>query len=310
MSELRQNVLFVTKEELYIHHDLEVVKVEQKGKTIYKIPLHHLEGIAIFGNSMISPSLMNKCLKNGIYISFLTQKGKFLGRVEGASSGNVLLRKEQFRKSEKEEEKLKISKAMIAGKIQNSRLNLLRSAREVENPEFETELRDVTKHLENNLGLLKEADSLSSVRGYEGDSAKKYFSVFDRCIILQKDVFEMSKRTKRPPRSRLNALLSFAYALVTNDCVSACQAVGLDPFIGFLHTERPGRPSLALDLVEEFRPFADRFVMTLINRRQIQKEDILERTGSVYHLNDEGRKKILSAYQIRKQDEITHHFLE
>ncbi|HNK96096.1 MAG TPA: CRISPR-associated endonuclease Cas1, partial [Leptospiraceae bacterium] len=300
MAEVKLNILYVTIEGVYIHHELNKVIVEKKGETLLEIPIHHLQGITIFGNSFLSASMLQKCLENGIYISYLTQRGKFLGRLEGAKSGNVLLRKLQFKKSDSDTERIKIAKSIIAGKIQNSRLNLLRSARDLKDDDKEKEIRNAVLDMEANLKSLEDANSLDSIRGYEGNAAKKYFSVFDHCIIQQKVEFEFTKRMKRPPRSRINALLSFAYSLLTNDCISACQSVGLDPFIGFLHTEKPGRPALALDLMEEFRPFADRFVLTLINRKQIQASDIIEKTGSVYMMTDAARKTFLTAYQNRK----------
>ncbi|MBK8397099.1 MAG: type I-C CRISPR-associated endonuclease Cas1 [Leptospiraceae bacterium] len=310
MADIKLNILYITLEGLYLHHQLEKLLVERKHETLLEVPLHHLQGITIFGVCSISPSLLQKCLEKGIFISYLTPRGKFLGRLEGANSGNVLLRKQQFKKSESDSEKLKIAKSFIAGKIQNSRLNMLRSARDLKDETKEKELRSAVLELEANLKSLENADSVDSARGYEGNSAKTYFSVFDHYIVQQKTEFEFTKRMKRPPRSRINALLSFAYSLLSNDCISACQAVGLDPFIGFLHTERPGRPSLALDLMEEFRPFADRFVITMINRKQIQASDIIEKTGSVYMMTDAARKNFLTAYQNRKQEEITHYLLD
>lgn len=310
MAEVKLNILYITLEGLYLHHELEKLKVERKHETLLEVPLHHLQGITIFGNCSISPSLLQKCLERGIFVSYLTPRGKFLGRLEGANSGNVLLRKQQFKKSESDIEKLKLAKSIIAGKIQNSRLNLLRSARDLKDEAKEKEIRNAVIELESNLKSLENADSVDSARGYEGNSAKTYFSVFDHCVVQQKVEFEFTKRMKRPPRSRINALLSFAYSLLSNDCISACQAVGLDPFVGFLHTERPGRPSLALDLMEEFRPFADRFVITMINRKQIQASDIIEKTGSVYMMTDSARKNFLTAYQNRKQEEITHYLLD
>ncbi|HRG77666.1 MAG TPA: type I-C CRISPR-associated endonuclease Cas1c [Leptospiraceae bacterium] len=310
MAEVKLNILYITQEGLYLHHELEKIKVERKQETIMELPIHHLQGITIFGICSISPSLLQKCLERGIFVSYLTARGKFMGRLEGANSGNVLLRKAQFKKSEMDAEKLKIAKSIIAGKIQNSRLNLLRSARDLKDETKEKEIRNVVLDLERNLTSLEQASSVESARGYEGNSAKSYFSVFDHCIVQQKKDFEFTKRMKRPPKSRINALLSFTYSLLSNDCISACQAVGLDPFIGFLHEERPGRPSLALDLMEEFRPFADRFVLTLINRKQIQASDIIEKTGSVYTLTNDGRKALLTAYHNRKQEEVTHYLLE
>jgi CRISPR-associated protein Cas1 len=308
MADIKLNTLYITQEGLYIHHELDLIKVEQKNLTLLKVPIHHLQGIVIMSNSGISPSLIQKCLQKGIYISYLTPRGKFLGRIEGANSGNVLLRKKQFRLTENE--KLKIAKTLIAGKLQNQRLNLLRTAREMNDESKEKSLREVASKIEDIIPKLNFVDTIESLRGFEGISAKNYFSVFDHCIINQKEDFSFDKRTKRPPRSKVNALLSFAYSILTNDCISACQSVGLDPFIGIMHEERPGRPSLALDLMEEFRPFAERFILTLINRKQIRKNHIEERTGSVYLLNNEGRKELLTSYQNRKMEPITHHYLE
>lgn len=309
MAKIIKNILYITREELYVRHELENVKVDHNRKTIKEVPIHHLEGIVFFSNSLISPSLLNKCLRSGISVTYLTINGRFLGRLEGYKSGNVLLRKEQFRKSVNDVFKLKIAKSVVAGKLQNSRLNLLRTARELKNEEQSTAIRSVVEQIENNLEKLRSSDSLEEIRGYEGSSARFYFSVFDHCIIQQKEDFSFDKRTKRPPRSRVNTLLSFLYSLFTNDCISACQSAGLDPFVGFLHEERPGRPSLALDLVEEFRAMSDRLVLSMINRKQIKKEDITERPGSVYSLSNEGRQNVIKMYQERKREELTHHYL-
>ncbi|MCB1190442.1 MAG: type I-C CRISPR-associated endonuclease Cas1 [Leptospiraceae bacterium] len=309
MSNIVQNILYITKDELYVHHELETVKVEHKKQTLLKIPIHHLRGIVIFSTSSISPSLLHKCLSLGISVTYLSINGRFMGRLEGYKSGNVLLRKEQFRKSENDNFKVKIAKSVVAGKLQNSRINLLRTARETKEGESENTIRLVVSQIESNLEKLRSCDSLNEIRGYEGSSAKLYFSVFNHCILHQKEDFSFDKRTKRPPRSRVNTLLSFLYSMFTNDCLSACQSVGLDPFVGFMHEERPGRPSLALDLVEEFRAMSDRLVLTMINRKQIKKEDITERPGAVYSLNDDGRQKVLKIYQERKKEELTHHYL-
>lgn len=308
MADLKLNVLYLTTDGLYIHHELDLIKIEQDRTTIFKIPVHHVQGIVIMSFSSISPSLLQKCLQRGIFVSFLTPRGRFLGRLEGSSSGNVLLRKRQFRLEERE--KVTIARNIIAGKIQNQRLNLLRTAREINEIEKETKIRYIAEKLVDSLERLENSESIDSIRGLEGVCSKNYFSVIDHCIINQKDDFTFDRRSKRPPRSRFNTLLSFAYSILTNDCISALQSVGLDPYIGILHVERPGRPSLGLDLMEEFRPFADRFVITLINRKQIQKKDIEEKTGSVYSLTNQGRKTFLSSYQNRKQEPITHHFLD
>jgi len=205
---------------------------------------------------------------------------------------------------------LQLAKAIIAGKIQNSRQVLLRSARENENEKEEALLRNTANELEAAIRSIASVKKTDELRGIEGDAARKYFASLNYCIRQNRSEFEFDKRTRRPPRSRINALLSFAYTLITNDCVSACQASGLDPFCGFFHVLRPGRPALALDLVEELRPFADRFVLTQINRKQIQADDIEEKIGGTYTLKDNARKSFLKAYQERKHEELTHDFLQ
>ena len=230
MADVKLNILYITKDGLYLHHENDVLKVEEKSSTLLKIPIHHLQGITIMSLSNISPSLLQKCMSLGIYVSFLSNRGKFLGRLEGSNAGNVLLRKKQFRISENE--KIKISKLIIAGKIQNQRVNLLRTARDMKDESKEKDIREVVKSMEEVLPRLESADSLESIRGFEGICAKNYFSIFDSCILSQKDDFTFKTRTKRPPRSRVNALLSFAYSMITNECISALQSVGLDPFVG------------------------------------------------------------------------------
>ncbi|WP_258210523.1 type I-C CRISPR-associated endonuclease Cas1c [Leptospira interrogans] len=302
-------MLYITQEGLYLHHELDVLKVKKGDDTIFKIPFHHLEGITIFGICGISPSLLQKCLEKGIFISYLTARGKFQGRLEGSNSGNVLIRKAQFKKSEIEKFRLEIARSIVAGKLQNCRSVLSRTARESKNELEKQDIKEAIGKIEKNISLLEKAESIESIRGYEGASVKTYFSVFDYCIIQQKEDFQFHQRTRRPPRSRTNALLSFLYSLLTNDCIAVCQAVGLDPYIGFLHDERPGRPSLALDMMEEFRPFIDRLVFTLINRKQIQVSDFLEKPGSVFFINDDSRKELIKSYQERKKEEIFHPWL-
>jgi len=308
MTEIRQNILYVTKQNTWIHHDLEVVKVDFEGKTIFQVPIHHLEGITLFGVISVSSSLMHKSLEKGVYISWLTEYGKFLGRVEGATSGNVLLRREQFRKADDQNFKTNLSKRIVAGKIRNTRLNLLRSAREntdSDKKSMEYSIDEMAKILEK----LEFANTEDNVRGFEGICAKHYYENFNYMIRQQKEDFFFDGRNRRPPRDRVNALISFFYSLMTNECISALQAVGLDPFVGYLHCERPGRPSLALDLMEEFRSFCDRVALSIINLKQITPKDFVERPGCVFLLNDDSRREILKIWQIKKQDEIQHELL-
>lgn len=233
MSDLVQNILYVTKDGCYIHHELEVVRVEQGDETLLKIPIHHLQGITIMSRSTVSPSLLHKCMRRGVFITFLTGHGRFLGRLDSAGSGNVHLRKAQFRASADDSFKLKVARFLVAGKIQNARINLLRSARESEDAVAESALRQAALALEHSLPRTRDASTLNELRGVEGEAARTYFGVFDHGLRQQKDDFHFDRRTRRPPRSRINALLSFFYSMITNDCVAACQSAGLDPYAGF-----------------------------------------------------------------------------
>lgn len=316
MPEIKKNSLYLIQPNFVLTTELETIVVENKNPDVpptnrkRKVPFHHVQSIVLLETNYLSPELLNRCLKKGISVIYLNQRNKFLGCLESSKTGNVLLRKEQFRKSDDQEFKLKLSKSIIAGKLQNSRANLLRSARETKDIDAEKRLRESAETIANNIIKLETATTLDELRGYEGSSAKKYFSVFDDCIVQQKEDFHFDKRTKRPPRSRINALLSFFYSIMTTDCISAIQTVGLDPFIGYLHEERSGKPSLALDLIEEFRAFVDRFIITIINRKQIKKEDIIEKVGSVYSLNETKKREIIALFHERKNDEIIHPYLE
>lgn len=309
MAEVRQNILYITQQGLYLHHELEVLKVEQKDKTLLSLPLQHLQGVVIFGVCSISPSLMQKCLQRNIHITFASERGRFMGMVQGSYSGNILLREAQFKLRQNAGDCLAIAKIFIAAKLQNQRQLLLRRARESDNTNEEAELRETSSWLEESIRQVALVKNAEALRGVEGEAAKRYFSNLNYCLTQNKEEFAFDKRTRRPPRSRINALLSFAYALLTNDCVSACQATGLDPFCGIFHSLRPGRPALALDLVEEFRSYADRFVLSLINRKQIQGDDIEIKTGGVCSLQGDAKKRFIKAWQERKQEEVTHEYL-
>ncbi|MCS6985493.1 MAG: type I-C CRISPR-associated endonuclease Cas1c [Leptospiraceae bacterium] len=309
VAEVRQNILYVTQSGLYLHHELEMLKVKKGDDTILSLPLHHLQGIVIFGVSSMSPFLMRKCLERNIHVAFLTENGRFLGMIHGSFSGNILLRYHQFQKSQEPFFRLKIARSLVAGKIQNQRQLLLRRARESKNELEEAQLREAANFLGSILQKLPDVDNLDSLRGLEGESTKRYFQCLNFSLLRSREEFSFDRRTRRPPRSRINALLSFTYTLLTNDYVSACLATGLDPYCGYYHTLRPGRPALALDLMEELRPFADRFVLSLINLRQINPDDIEERPGGTYFLRDHAKKVLLKAWQERKHEEITHDYL-
>lgn len=305
------NTLYVMTQGAYLTLDHETVKVEVEGKTQLQVPLHHLGAIFTIGNVMMSPFLMHRCTENGKAIVFLDMNGRFLARVVGKTTGNVLLRQAQYEAARDTQKAASIAKNIVAAKLQNSRQILLRGARETENHETETRLRQAATTLSDTLIHLKKSSNIDETRGFEGISANAYFQVFDTMVKENREIFMMNGRTRRPPKDLMNALLSFLYTLLLNDCVSAVEGVGLDPQMGFLHALRPGRPSLGLDLMEELRSvLADRLALTLINLKQLTKKDFEEREGGAVYLNEGGRKTVVVAYQKRKQDEFTHSLLE
>ena len=305
------NTLYVMTQGAYLTLDHETVKVEVDGKTQLQVPLHHLGAIFTIGNIMMSPFLMHHCTENGKSVIFLDMNGHFLARVVGKTTGNVLLRQAQYEAARDKQTSTFIARNIVAAKIQNSRQILLRGARETENNETETRLRGAASALSDALHNLKKSSDIDEIRGLEGISANEYFQVFDTMVKENRETFLVKSRNRRPPRDPMNALLSFLYTLLLNDCVSAIEGVGLDPQMGFLHALRPGRPSLGLDLMEELRSvLADRLALTLINLKQLTQKDFEERTGGAVYLNEVGRKTVVVAYQKRKQDEFTHPLLE
>jgi len=305
------NTLYITTEGAYLRLDHETLKVEVEKETKLQVPLHHIGGVVCFGDVMMSPSAMHRCAEDGRFLVLLDRNGRFKARVEGPVSGNVLLRCAQYEAMSNKEKSLSIARNLVAGKIQNSRQIVLRGARETDDHSDGTALRETADSLGNALLRLPACEDLDVVRGVEGESARSYFSTFDRMIREDRDTFKLDGRTRRPPTDPINALMSFVYALIRNDCVAAAEGVGLDPQMGFLHALRPGRAALALDLMEEFRSvMADRLVLTLINRRQIAAKHFVKRPGGAVHLDDDGRKEVIVAYQKRKQEEITHPVLD
>jgi CRISPR-associated protein Cas1 len=313
MNAVRLNTLYIMTEGAYLHRDGETVRIELEGQTAATIPIHMLESIACYGRVMVSPALMELCTEKHVAVNFLSSQGRILARVDTPGSGGVRLRRAQFRKADDLAFRLEIARAVVAGKVQNCRANLLRSSRDAyasDHPNAQ-KLRDAAERLANNLLQLPLAATLDEVRGVEGDCARVYFENFSLMTPTAPPPLTFSARTRRPPRDPVNALLSLFYSVLTHDCASALSAAGLDPSVGFLHDERPGRPSLALDLVEEFRPsLVDRFVMTLINRRQVSPEDFLTRPGGGVELHDPARKRLVAAYQERKQETRIHPFIE
>lgn len=305
------NTLYVTTQGAYLAAEGDTVVVRVEQETRMQLPLHMLEGIVCFGRVSCSPALMGLASERGIGISYLTERGRFVARVQGRVSGNVLLRRQQFRMADNGNFPAAFAQAIVAAKIANCRTVLLRAQRDHPGAPSVSQVERAAVQLAKNLEDLQPGLVLEEVRGIEGDAARTYFDVFDHLIVAQKDAFSFHGRSRRPPTDKVNALLSFVYTLLTHDASSALEAVGLDPQVGYLHADRSGRPSLALDLVEEFRPFiADRLVLSLINRRQVQGSGFVQgETGGVV-MDDDARKTVLVAYQDRKQEEIKHPFLD
>ncbi len=304
------NTLYVTIPESYVHLENDTVRLEIEHETRLRVPLHHLGAVVCFGNIRISLPLMHRLADAGITLVLLDDRGRFKARLEGAVSGNVLLRRAQHQRSMDEGFTVEVARHCIAGKIRNCRQVLLRGARESKSDKDATALSRVADDLAAALRTLPETISLDALRGVEGEAARQYFSGLNRLVRPDaRSAFQMDGRTRRPPRDRMNALLSFIYALLMNDCRSAVEASGLDPQVGFLHVLRPGRAALALDLMEEFRFLADRLALTLINRQQISEQDFTEREGGAVLLEGNARKAVLVAYQERKQETLTHPLL-
>ncbi|HWQ52142.1 MAG TPA: type I-C CRISPR-associated endonuclease Cas1c [Bryobacteraceae bacterium] len=306
MRKLR-NTLYVTLPHAYLSKEGETVLVRQEQETRLRLPILALEGIVCFGQVSMSPALMAFCAESGVGVSFLSEHGRFLARVEGPIHGNVLLRREQYRRSDSEPASVAIARSVLLAKIANCRTAILRSAREHPSGTLDR----TADQLAGSLRSLQSANCLDALRGIEGDAAHGYFSVFDEFILQQKETFHFHERSRRPPLDNVNALLSFLYVLLAHDVASALETVGLDPAVGFLHRDRPGRAGLALDLMEELRPvLADRLALTLINRRQVVASGFSRSESGGVSMSDETRKEVLVAWQNRKQEEILHPFLD
>lgn len=305
------NTLFVTTQKAYLAKEGETVVVKVEKKIRLRLPIHTIGSIVCFGNVMMSPFLMGFCAENDVSISFLTKYGRFLARVQGPVSGNVLLRREQYRRADDMPGSAQIARYALTGKLANSRAVLQRALRDHSSKLDATRLKEASIKIKYSIERLQKDVSLNVLRGIEGEAAHTYFGVFDHLIVSQKDDFIFRNRNRRPPLDNVNCLLSFLYMLLLHDVRSALECVGLDPAVGFLHRDRPGRPGLALDMMEEFRPFiADRLALSLINLNQVRKDGFNKmETGSVL-MDDETRKTLLVAYQKRKQDEIFHPFLQ
>lgn len=304
------NTLFVTSEDVYLSVEGENVLANKAQQVIARYPLHTLQTIVSFSYSGASPALMGTCAERGIGLAFCTPRGRFLARVTGETSGNVLLRREQYRIADNDRRSCAIAKNMIFGKLSNSAASLQRTLRDHAPRVTDCGLKDAARQIKEVLQLVLEVPNMEALRGLEGVGAAAYFSVFDHLLLNRKEDFFFHGRSRRPPLDRVNAMLSFAYSLLAHDCASALESVGLDSYVGFLHRDRPGRTSLALDLMEELRPcMADRFVLTLVNNRMIRPEDFQTQDSGAVLLTEEGRKKFLQAWQERKRDTLTHPYL-
>jgi CRISP-associated protein Cas1 len=304
------NTLFVTTQGAYLAKDGETVAVRIEGETALRVPLHTLESIVCFGNVGCSPFLMGSCGERNVGLSFLSENGRFLARIHGPVSGNVLLRREQYRRADDTAFSAAVATSCVLGKIANGRTVLLRAIRDHGDKVDASALQEAVDRLGAAIRRLQTGLSLDEVRGVEGDAARTYFNAFDHLIVRDKDHFFMRQRSRRPPLDRINCLLSFLYTLVVNDIRSVLEAVGLDPAVGYLHRDRPGRSGLALDLMEEFRPMADRLAVSLVNLGQLRRDDFVISDGGGVRMSDEARKTLLVAYQKRKQEEMVHPFVD
>jgi len=305
------NTLYVFVQGSSLHKEGDAIVVKCEGETRLKVPFIVLRSIVCFGDVWMTPSLAGACLVRGITITYLTLYGRFVARAQGPISGNVLLRRKQYRVSDSPEQAVGIARAIVAAKITNARTLLQRTLRDHGEKLDKSSMERVVALLKINAHKSLHENDMSVLRGIEGDSARLYFSVFDQAIVAQKDDFKFTGRNRRPPLDRVNALLSFVYTLLYNDMSGALEANGLDPAVGFLHRERPGRMSLALDLMEEFRSFiADRLVLSVINLRQLGAKDFVTSGSGALYLEEKAKKEFVAEYQNRKQESVLHPFLK
>jgi len=305
------NTLYVTSQGAYLSKEGNTVVINVDREERLRVPIHILDSIVCFGSISCSPFLLGLCGQHNVMISFLSEYGRFLGRIQGPVNGNVLLRREQYRRADDLESSARMAANVVLAKIANCRTVLLRVSRDRPDTTAATNLQQSAKRLAGMIEQIHQPIRLDSIRGIEGGAASEYFGIFDNLISNQKKGFVFTGRSRRPPLDRMNALLSFFYTLLAHDVSSALEAVGLDPAVGFLHRDRPGRPSLALDIMEELRPVvADRLALSLVNRKQLTPSDFKTTESGAVLMNDESRKKVLVAYQERKRAELTHPFLK
>lgn len=306
-----RNTLYMTLEGAYLHKDGEAITVRKEREKVAQFPLHAIGEIVCFGFGIgVSPDLTEHCSREGVTVSYLNGNGKFLARLTGPLHGNVLLRREQYRIGDDPVRSLAISRCFVAAKIQNQRNTLLRFIRNHPETSRRSDFEAVLLRMDNRLASARRSASVESLRGIEGDTAEAYFSVFDAMILVPEPEFRFHGRSRRPPLDRVNALLSFVYSILTLDMRSALESVGLDPYVGYLHVERPGRPALALDLMEEFRSaYADRLVLSLINLRQTSADGFIVQPSGEVEMTPDTRKTVLAAIQKRKHEVVQHPFL-
>ncbi len=301
------NTLYVSSQGVYLHREGETLVAEREQKPIMRLPIHTLQGLVCFGNVLVSPFLLGLCAERGVHVSFLTENGRPLARVEGGKTGNVLLRVAQVEAMRDPVRCAAIARNMVVGKVLNARTVLQRRLRDHGGDE---RCAAAVTRLANVVQRLKNAHEVDEVRGLEGEAASCYFAAFNSLVVSQQDDFQIENRNRRPPRDPMNALLSFLYVLLAHDCVGAAKSVGLDAQVGFLHALRPGRASLALDLMEEFRAFfADRVALSLVNRGQVRKRDFRLTESGAVEMSESIRKAVLVEWQNRKKDEVMHPFL-
>lgn len=305
------NVLYVTNATAYLALDGENIVIQKEQAPAMRLPLHNLENIVCFNYPGVSPALMGACAERNIGLCFLRPSGRFLARVTGKVKGNLLLRKRQYVWAQNDEACTAIARSVVMGKIANCRYVIERALRDHALLVDVDALRATSEFLKTSLRACDGAESVETLRGLEGNAASRYFSVFGQLILHQQEHFFFMTRTRRPPQDNMNALLSFLYTLLTNEVAAALEAVGLDPYVGFMHVDRPGRPSLALDMIEELRPiFADRLALSLINRKQVSGKGFVQKESGGILMEDETRKEVLQAWQKRKQEEILHPYLK
>lgn len=304
------NTLFINQPDVYLSLDGDNIVLLKDQEKIGRVPLHNLESIVSFGYNGASPALMGYCADRNISLVFFTMNGRFLARVIGQSKGNVVLRKKQYRISDDEGKSVKVARNFIVGKIYNNKWVIERMTRDYPMRIDVKQFKDVSQHLSKIIRDVRICSDLERLRGLEGQAAISYNKLLNQMILQQKEDFYFKGRSRRPPLDNVNAMLSFAYSLLANDTASALEGVGLDAYVGFLHRDRPGRVSLALDVMEELRGvYADKFVLSLINKKVVQKEDFIKKENRAVIMTDEARKKFLTAWQNKKQEKITHPYL-